>query len=260
MTADGWQPSDRELERRRLRSRDRTRSMVIATGAMVVVFAGLVVRRHQLARVADASRRRSSAGSTRRPSFPAILDGFWINVQLFLIAEPFILVLGLAVALARQARSPWLAPVRVVAVVYTDLFRGIPTILLVLLLAFGMPSLRLQGVPNSLFFWAWSRWSCRTAPTSPRCSGPASSRSTRRRSRAPRRSRCPAPRRCGTSWSRRRCAASYPRCSTTSSRCRRTPRWWRRSASSTRCSRRRTTATSTSTTRRSSWSPASSSR
>ena len=64
------------------------------------------------------------------------------------------MVLGLAVALARQARSPWLAPVRVLAVVYTDLFRGIPTLLLVILFAFGMPSLGLQGVPNSLFFWS----------------------------------------------------------------------------------------------------------
>ena len=88
-----------------------------------------------------------------KAAFPAILKGFWINVQLFLIAEPLILVVGLAVALARQARSPWLAPVRVVAVVYTDLFRGIPTLLLVILFAFGMPSLGLQGVPNSLFFW-----------------------------------------------------------------------------------------------------------
>ncbi len=86
--------------------------------------------------------------------FPDILDGFWINVKLFMICEVFILVLGLAVALARSARSPWLAPVRVAAVVYTDLFRGIPTILLILMLGFGVPALQLRGLPNDELFWA----------------------------------------------------------------------------------------------------------
>ncbi len=46
-----------------------------------------------------------------------------------------------------------LLPLRIIAVVYTDIFRGIPTILLVFLLGFGMPALQLPGVPNSLFFW-----------------------------------------------------------------------------------------------------------
>lgn len=93
-------------------------------------------------------------GFHARESFDAILHGFWINVKLFLICEPLILVIGLAVALARTARAPWLLPVRLVAVGYTDLFRGIPTILLVVLFAFGMPALRLQGIPDSALFWA----------------------------------------------------------------------------------------------------------
>src|ERR1051326_3372808 len=72
-----------------------------------------------------------------RASFHEVLKGFWINVKLFLICEPFILVAGLAIALARNARSPWLAPLRVVAVVYTDVVRGIPTLLLVVLFGYG---------------------------------------------------------------------------------------------------------------------------
>ena len=71
-----------------------------------------------------------------------------------MICEPCILVAGLAIALARNARSPWLTPLRVVAVIYTDVVRGIPTLLLVLLFGFGMPALRLQGLTNSVFFWA----------------------------------------------------------------------------------------------------------
>jgi polar amino acid transport system permease protein len=63
-------------------------------------------------------------------------------------------VLALAVALARSSRAALLVPLRLLAVVYTDLFRGIPTILLILLLGFGMPALQLQGIPNSALFWA----------------------------------------------------------------------------------------------------------
>ena len=83
---------------------------------------------------------------------PSALKGFWLNVRLFLIAEPLILALGLAVALARGTTAPVLAPVRLVAVIYTDLFRGIPTILVVMLVGFGVPALNLTGVTKS-FFW-----------------------------------------------------------------------------------------------------------
>ncbi len=89
-----------------------------------------------------------------KESFPELIKGFWINVKLFLICEPVILVLALLVALARVSRSPWLLPLRIVAVGYTDILRGVPTILLVVLLAFGMPALGLQGVPKSALFWA----------------------------------------------------------------------------------------------------------
>jgi polar amino acid transport system permease protein len=93
-------------------------------------------------------------GFHARESLPAIVDGFWINVKMFLIAEPLILVIGLAIAMARSSRSPWLVPVRGIAVVYTDVVRGIPTLLLVFLFAFGMPALELQGLPDGAFFWA----------------------------------------------------------------------------------------------------------
>ena len=94
------------------------------------------------------------SGYHAKQAFPTILTGFWINVKLFLICEPLILVAGLAIALARSTRSPWLTPLRVVAVLYTDVVRGIPTILLVVLFGFGFPALGLQGIPDSLFFWA----------------------------------------------------------------------------------------------------------
>jgi polar amino acid transport system permease protein len=67
---------------------------------------------------------------------------------MFLIAEPVILVVGLAVALVRGVKSPAFFPLRALSVIYTDVFRGIPTILLVLMVGFGVPALNLSGVPS----------------------------------------------------------------------------------------------------------------
>lgn len=148
-----YTPSAHELARRGVRQRLRARSILIAsmvTGIVLVALAVGIVASPGWPTVRDYF----FSGYHARESFPSIAQGFLKNIALFLLAEPLILALALAVALARQARSPWLVPVRLLAVAYTDLFRGIPTILLVLLLGFGMPALGLQGVPNSLFFWA----------------------------------------------------------------------------------------------------------
>jgi polar amino acid transport system permease protein len=153
VTEPSWAPSDREVERRRVRRRQRVRSTLIASAMMVVVF-GLLAVGLTASPGWPTVTQTFFSWEDARASFPDILDGFWLNVKMFLIAEPLILLLALAVALARQARSPWLVPVRFVAVVYTDVFRGIPTILLVVLFAFGMPALGLQGVPLDPFFWA----------------------------------------------------------------------------------------------------------
>ncbi|GII52235.1 ABC transporter permease [Planotetraspora thailandica] len=79
---------------------------------------------------------------------PDVLRGFLLNIKIFLIAEPIVLVLALAVALVRTLRSPVFFPLRAIAVFYTDVFRGIPTILLIYLVGFGVPALQLQGAPN----------------------------------------------------------------------------------------------------------------
>ncbi len=86
-------------------------------------------------------------------TFPGLLSAFMLNVRIFVIAEPLILILGLLVALARTLQSPIFLPVRVIATLYVDIFRGIPTILVIFLLGFGIPALRLTGVPNGAIFW-----------------------------------------------------------------------------------------------------------
>lgn len=87
-------------------------------------------------------------------SFPKIVGQFGTNVFIFLVAEAFVLVVALLLAVLRSLSGPVFAPLRLLAIGYTDLFRGIPTILVISLLGFGMPALQLQGLPKSEIFWA----------------------------------------------------------------------------------------------------------
>lgn len=81
-------------------------------------------------------------------AFPAVLEGFWLNVRIFLVAEPLILLLGLLVAVIRGLTGPVFFPLRALAVAYVDIFRGVPTILVIFVIGFGIPALRLEGTPN----------------------------------------------------------------------------------------------------------------
>jgi len=93
-------------------------------------------------------------GTIYRESFPEILDAFWLNVKLFCTAELFILPAALFVAVLRSLPGPVFFPLRALAIVYADLFRGLPTILVIFMLGFGMPALGLSWIPDSQFFWA----------------------------------------------------------------------------------------------------------
>ena len=88
-----------------------------------------------------------------KSSFGEIASAFLVNVKIFCIAEAVILVAALAVAIVRGLEGPVFFPLRLLAIVYVDLFRGIPTILVIYLLGFGVPALQLQGVPTSPLFW-----------------------------------------------------------------------------------------------------------
>src|SRR5436190_5974471 len=93
-------------------------------------------------------------GQEFKESFPVILRKFVRNIQIFCIAEMLVLALALFLAVLRSLPGPVFTPLRILSAAYTDLFRGLPTILVILLLGFGMPALNLQGIPNSDFFWA----------------------------------------------------------------------------------------------------------
>jgi polar amino acid transport system permease protein len=89
-----------------------------------------------------------------RESFPEILRAFWLNIKSFCVAEVFILAFALVIAVLRSLPGPVFFPIRLLAIAYTDLFRGIPTILLIFILGFGVPALGLAGVPTSALVWA----------------------------------------------------------------------------------------------------------
>lgn len=82
-------------------------------------------------------------------SFPRILEGFWLNVRVLAVVGVSVVVIGLAVAAIRTLRGPLSFPLRLLAAAYTDLFRGLPLIIVLLTIGFGVPGLRLQGVPTS---------------------------------------------------------------------------------------------------------------
>jgi polar amino acid transport system permease protein len=89
-----------------------------------------------------------------RDTFPEIAQKFLRNVLYFMVAEPIILALALLIAVMRSLSGPVFFPIRVMAIVYTDFFRGIPTVLVVYVLGFGVPQLGLPGIPTDPAFWA----------------------------------------------------------------------------------------------------------
>jgi polar amino acid transport system permease protein len=129
------------------------RAGVVGTLSTTVVFALLAVA---VSRAPGWPKVHAAffAGKHFRASFPKILSGFWLNVRLFIIAEICVLILALAVAVIRTIPGPALFPARLLATAYTDIFRGVPTILLIYLFGFGVPQMLGLSAPwNSPLLW-----------------------------------------------------------------------------------------------------------
>ena len=89
-------------------------------------------------------------------SLPKVIEAFGSNIILFTVAEILTLVLGLVLAVLRGLPGPVFFPLRVLAIIYTDVFRGLPTIMVVYMLAFGIPALLLSDANwyRSATLWA----------------------------------------------------------------------------------------------------------
>jgi polar amino acid transport system permease protein len=70
----------------------------------------------------------------------------WLNIRMFLASEVLILILALVIAVVRQSVSPVMFPLRIVSTIYVDVFRGVPLILVIFAIGFGLPALNLAFV------------------------------------------------------------------------------------------------------------------
>ncbi len=146
-----WRPSPTQLERLAYRRHRSLRQGAIAAGSTIVVLAALVVLTVRAPGWDRVKTTYFDIGYARQV-FPELRDAFWLNIKLFVVAEIFILAVALLVAVIRVVPSPAMAPLKLLAIVYTDVFRGTPTLLVIFLVGFGLPALGLQGVPTDLFW------------------------------------------------------------------------------------------------------------
>ena len=133
-------------------ARQRRRANLIA-GASTIAVLALVVALVPMAPGWDAVKRSFFDAETFVNTFPTLLRAFLLDVAIFAWSVPLIFALGLAIALARGAQAPALFPLRIFGAIYVDLFRGIPVVLLVYLVGFGVPGLGLPRPWNSPYIW-----------------------------------------------------------------------------------------------------------
>jgi polar amino acid transport system permease protein len=81
-----------------------------------------------------------------RKGYYSVGEAIWLNIRMFMVAEVLILILALLVAVVRQSTGPVMLPFRLVATVYVDICRGVPTLLLIFAIGFGVPALELQVI------------------------------------------------------------------------------------------------------------------
>lgn len=149
---DLWRPSQIEQQRRAYRRVRATRSSLLAAASTLVVGVVAVVavtNSPGWPRVAATFFDWDKAVA----SFPTVLEGLWLNIRIMLIAGVTIAIFGLTLAILRTLRGPVFFPLRLAATVYVDLFRGLPLLLVIYLLGFGMPALNLTGLPDDMLFW-----------------------------------------------------------------------------------------------------------
>jgi polar amino acid transport system permease protein len=143
-----YEPSALRLQREESKRRVSYRSTLIAlvsTSIIGLTLAVVVTGAPGFALVRQSFFNLHYAQS----AFPHVLSGLLLNLRVMVMAEIFVLILGLLIALARTSRSPVLYPIRLLATMYTDIFRGLPLLLVLLLVGLGLPGLQLSWIPNS---------------------------------------------------------------------------------------------------------------
>ena len=145
-------PSGIELERRRYRRRQSARSVVISmisTVVFAVVVALVVVNSPGW----EAVKRSFFHWPTAAEFLPSILRGLWLNIRVLLFSVIGVAIFAALLAVARTLRGPIFAPLRLGAAIYTDFFRGVPLLLVLYLVGYGIPGLGLIDKRLPPEFW-----------------------------------------------------------------------------------------------------------
>ncbi len=144
-----WQPSELELSRRKARAKKNRRNAIVAAASSILVLGSLAL----IAVTSPGWKSLSDAffkWTYGVEVLPKILLGFVTNVTLTVIAATCVAIFGLSIALIRTSKSAALTPFRILATLYVDIFRGIPMLLVILLVGFGIPALQLKGLTNNV--------------------------------------------------------------------------------------------------------------
>jgi polar amino acid transport system permease protein len=144
-----WSPSAREREREIYRKNLQARKRVIALISTVLVlgtFSAILLTSPGW----DSVKATFFDLDYGKEVFPTVIRGLVVNIQLTLIGGVAIGIIALALALLKTTKSPALTPFRFIATAYIDIFRGAPLILIIMLVGFGVPALRIQGLTNNV--------------------------------------------------------------------------------------------------------------
>jgi len=146
---DSWTPSESELKRRLIKKSQNQKRVLIATISSVLVLGTLflLILNSPGWKVFRSTYFDFNYGFE---ILPFVTKGLITNIQLTIICAICIGILSLLLALARTSTAAALTPFRLLATLYVDVFRGIPLLLVILLVGFGVPALGLKGVTNNV--------------------------------------------------------------------------------------------------------------
>ena len=146
---DKWLPSPRELIRQERRKKLAQRKFLIAALSTFIVLAGLIT----LVVTSpgwDIAKKTFFDLDYGREVFPTVIKGIFLNIKLTIIGSICIGAIALLLAILRTTRSAALTPFRLLATAYVDIFRGIPLLLVIFLIGFGIPALGLKGLTSNV--------------------------------------------------------------------------------------------------------------
>lgn len=136
--------SDVELARRKVRRGQNVTSIVVSVVSSVILALAIYVGL-RLSPGWEAVKTTFFSGEYFLQSLPTVGKGMLLNIEVLAFATVGVAVFGTIIALLRTSRSSVLFPLRILAMVYTTVLRGIPMIVVLYLIGFGIPALGIFG-------------------------------------------------------------------------------------------------------------------